>query len=253
MVDIAVQLYALRSLDAPVPELLDRVGAAGFDGVEFAYRVRESPIDEVLATLDRTGLDAASAHVSIAALEGEYAETTAFYERLGVDTLVVPWLDPEHFETASAVDAVAERLDDLARRLAADGFRLAYHNHDHEFVTVDVVSEGADEVPAMERLLSRTGSGVGFEIDVGWALVGGADPAALIDRFADRITHVHAADADVGRGASVALGRGDIDFDAVIASAQRADAEWLVYEHDDPDDPLDSIEHGAAALREALR
>jgi len=63
MVDIAVQLYTLRSLDASLPELLDRVGAVGYDGVEFAYRVRESPVEDVLAALDRNGLDAASAHV----------------------------------------------------------------------------------------------------------------------------------------------------------------------------------------------
>ena len=281
MVDIAVQLYALRSLDAPVPDLLDMAGAAGFDGVEFAYRVREPPIGDVLAALDRNDLDAASAHVSMVALEDEYAETTAFYERLGVETLVVPWLGPKRFETASAVDAVAERLDDLAGRLAADGFRLAYHNHDHEFATVDGTSDGAGEpsegagepseaagepseaagepseaaaeIPAMERLLARTGDEVGFEVDVGWALVGGADPAALIERYADRITHVHAADVDVDRGESVALGRGDVDLDAVIASARSANAEWLVYEHDDPEDPLASVGNGAVTLREALR
>jgi len=245
MVDIAVQLYTLRSLDAPLPELLDRVGAAGFDGVEFAYRVRESPIDDVLTALDRNGLEAASAHVSIDLLEDEYAETTAFYDRLGVDTLVVPWLDPNHFETTAAVDAVAKRLDGLARRLADDGFRLAYHNHDQEFATVDGTY-------AMERLLSRTDNRVGFEIDVGWALVGGADPVALIDRYADRITHVHAADVDVDRGASVALGNGDVDLDSVITSARRADVEWLVYEHDDPSDPVASTENGAKTLEELL-
>ncbi|KKF39402.1 xylose isomerase [Halorubrum saccharovorum] len=253
MVDIAVQLYTLRSLEAPLPELLDRVGAAGYDGVEFAYRVRESPVEEVIAALDRNALDAASAHVPIEALEDApsealedgFDETVDFYDRLGVDTLVVPWLDPEHFESAAAVDAVATRLDGLAAALGAEDVRLAYHNHDQEFATVD----GA---PAIERLIDRTDDRVGFEIDVGWALVGGSDPAALIDRHADRITHVHAADADAARGESVALGEGDVDLGAVVASAQRADAEWLVYEHDDPGDPIASIEQGAKALRDAL-
>jgi sugar phosphate isomerase/epimerase len=254
MVDIAVQLYSLRSLDAPLPDLLDRVGDAGYDGVEFAYRVPELPVEDVVAALDRNGLDAASAHVPIEALEDvpaewleeEFEETLALYDRLGVDTLVVPWLDPEHFESAAAVDAAAARLDDIASALDAAGVRFAYHNHDQEFASVD----GA---PAIERLLARTTDRVGFEVDVGWALAGGADPAALIDAHADRITHVHAADVDVDRGESVALGDGGVDLDAVVASARKANVEWLVYEHDDPSDPIASIERGAEALREALR
>ena len=254
MVEIAVQLYSLRSLDAPLPDLLDRVGEVGYDGVEFAYRARESPVEDVLAALDRNGLDAASAHVPIEALEdvpaewleGEFEETLDLYDRLGVDTLVVPWLDPEHFESAAAIDAAAARLDDLASALDAEGIRFAYHNHDQEFATLD----GA---PAFERLIDRTHGSVGFEVDVGWALAGGADPAALIDDHADRITHVHAADVDVARGESVGLGDGDVDLDAVVASARNADAEWLVYEHDDPSDPIASIEQGADALRRALR
>lgn len=254
MVDIAVQLYTLRSLDAPLPELLDRVGRAGYDGVEFAYRVRDSPIEEVLAALDRNGLDAASAHVPIEALEdvpedwleADLDETLDLYGRLGVDTLVVPWLDAEHFESAAAVDATAARLDDLAAAIDAESLRLAYHNHDQEFATVD----GA---PAIERLIDRTDDRIEFEVDAGWALVGGADPAALIDRHADRITHVHGSDVDVDSGESVALGEGDVDLDAVVASARSADVEWLVYEHDEPADPIASIERGADALREALR
>jgi sugar phosphate isomerase/epimerase len=247
MVDIAVQSYTLRALDAPLPDLLDRVGAAGFDGVEFAYRVRESPTEAVLAALDRNDLAVASAHVPIESLEDDFEATVAFYEALGADTLVVPWLDPEHFETETTVDAAAERLDALVDRLSATdpSVRLAYHNHDQEFQSID----GG---PAMERLLGRTDDRLGFEIDVGWAQVGGVDPAALIDRYADRVTHVHAADVDIERGESVALGDGDVDLDAIVASAHRADAAWLVYEHDDPANPIDSIERGARALRRAL-
>lgn len=244
MVDIAVQSYTVRALDTPLPELLDRMAAAGYDGVEFAYRVRESSAEQVLDALERNDLEAASAHVPIEALEDEYDETVAFYSRLGVETLVVPWLGPEHFEDAAAIEAAADRLDALVARLDADGIRLAYHNHDQEFASV----AGA---PAMEALLALTDDRVGFEVDVGWTAVGGADPAALIDRYADRISHVHAADVDVDRGESVALGDGDVDLDAVVESARRADAEWLVYEHDDPESPCESVEQGVAALRDA--
>lgn len=243
MVNIAVQLYTLRAVDDTLSGLLDRVGAAGFDGVEFAYRVQDAPVADVLDGLDRNDLRVTSAHVSIEALEDDYEETVALYDRLGVETLVISWLDPEHFATEAAVSAAAERLNALVDRLDEDGFRFAYHNHDHEFVPL---GDGT----GMDELLARTDDRIGFEIDIGWAAVGGSDPAALIDRYADRITHVHAADADVDREASVVLGEGDVDLDACFASAERADVEWLVYEHDDPEDPDESIERGATRLNE---
>jgi len=178
-------------------------------------------------------------------LEDEFDETVDLYDRLGVDTLVVPGIDGEDFERAAAVDEVATRLGDLGEALDAEGVRFAYHNHHEEFATVD------DE-PAIERLIDRTDDRVGFEIDAGWALVGGADPAAFIDRHADRITHVHATDADADGGEPVALGDGDVDLDVVVASARNADCEWLVYEDDDPTDAIASVEQGARVLRDAL-
>jgi sugar phosphate isomerase/epimerase len=246
VVRTAVQLYTLRSLGAPLPAVLDRVGAAGYDGVEFAYRVREARIDDVSAALARNDLAVASAHVPIEALEDDFDGVVEFYDRLGADVLVVPWLDPEHFETEAAVDAAAARLDALADALRGEGVRLAYHNHDQEFATVG-------DAPAIERLLARTDDRLGLELDVGWALAGGADPAGLIDEHADRISRVHAADVDVDRGESVPLGDAGVDLDAVVASARDAGAEWLVYEHDDPADPVASIEQGRRALRQTLR
>ena len=255
MVDVALQLYTLREVDASVPELLDVAGEAGYDGVEFAYRVRDAPLPEVRDALERNDLAVASAHVSIGALEDAYAETTAFHDALGAETLVVPWLDPKRFESRAAAEAAAERLDALAADLADDGFRAAYHTHDHEFVALGDGGESADGAAetALDALLAATDERLGLELDVGWALAGGADPAALIDEHGDRITRVHAADVDVERGESVALGDGDVDLDAVVAGARTAGAEWLVYEHDDPGDPVASIERGRRALRDALR
>ncbi|PSP71903.1 sugar phosphate isomerase/epimerase, partial [Halobacteriales archaeon QH_6_68_27] len=36
MVRTAINLYSVRELDLPMPEILDRVAAAGYDGVQFS-------------------------------------------------------------------------------------------------------------------------------------------------------------------------------------------------------------------------
>ncbi len=241
---IAVQLYTLRSLDEPLPTILDRVGDAGYDGVEFAYRVREASPEAVRDALDRNGLASAAAHVTIEALESEYDAVVDRYDRLDCHTLVVPWMDPDRFETIDRIDAVADRLNALVEAFDDDGFTLAYHHHDHEFVAV----EGGRST-AMDELLGRTDDRLGFELDLGWAAVGGADPAALLDRYADRISHVHVSDADVDAGEPVALGAGDLDVPRLIDAGRRADVDWWVYEHDDPDDPIASMTDGIEVLR----
>ncbi len=44
------------------------------------------------------------------------------------------------------------------------------------------------------------------------------------------------------------IGEGDVDMQACADAAREADVEWLIYEHDMPDDPAASIETGAAFL-----
>ena len=244
----AVQLYTLRHLDEPLPESVERVADAGFDGVEFAG-LRDEPPEDVADALDRTGLGVAGAHVPVEDLSDGPRDAASVYRSLGADTVTVPYLDPEMFADAESVAETADRLDGLAARLGDAELRLCYHNHEFEFVDVD-------GRPALERLLEATDR-VAFELDVGWALAGGVDPAAFLDDHADRIPLVHlkdvSLDADAARGGrSVDLGAGDVDLAACVDAARRADVEWVVFEHDDPTDPAASLETAADRL-DALR
>lgn len=242
MVRTAIQLYTLRHIDAPLPDVLDMVGDTSFDGVEFAHRVgnEETDIDAVRDALDRNDLVPAAAHVGLDALEERYDETVELYDRLGCDTLIIPWLDPEVFESAKLISDVATRIGAVRDDLAGDGFRLQYHNHDQEFVPVG-------DRTGMDELLDSVDD-LGFEIDLGWVCVGGDDPVDFVDQYADRISHVHVADADAETASSVELGEGDLDLDAVMAAVERADVDWYVYEHDQPTDPTASLAHGATTL-----
>ncbi|WP_229380144.1 hypothetical protein [Haloterrigena salifodinae] len=51
-------------------------------------------------------------------------------------------------------------------------------------------------------------------------------------------------------GRPVELGDGEVDTDACAAAARDAGAEWLLYEHDEPSDPVASLGYGARALAE---
>lgn len=240
----AIQLYSLRSLDEPLDQTLARVSDVGLDGAEFAGVGDASPT-ELRATLDSHEIDAAGAHVPIEVIEDDVAAAVRTCTLLGTDTLVVPILDAERFADPTAVEETAAMLTDLAERVAEDGLRLAYHNHELEFVEV-----GADDESAFERLLAAT-EGVDFELDVGWAHAAGADPVALLDQYADRITRVHLKDVVVDAAAErggrpVDLGAGDVPLADCAEAAHAADVDWAVFEHDAPDDPLTFLEEAGA-------
>ncbi len=242
MPQTAIQLYTLREMDAPLPEILDAVGKAGYDGVEFAHRVLDADVEACAAVMDEHDLDAVGAHVDIEELEAGVPNADA-YETLGVSRLIVAYLDESHFDSEMAVAETAETLDELAWTAAQAGFELGYHNHAHELAAVG-------SQPALEALLEET-SRIVFELDIGWAHAGGVDPAGILDAHGARIHLVHVTDV-TAEGESAELGEGEVDLERVLAVARRVGVDQYVYEHDAPEDPEASLAHGAHELRELL-
>jgi inosose dehydratase len=140
----------------------------------------------------------------------------------------------------SDVPAYTDRLTEFARRLEGEhGLRLAYHHH------LMMVAETYDEISSV---FDKAGPSVGLLLDTGHAAAGGYDYARLIDRFGDRIVHIHLKDmradvmakvraedlsfnAGVRGGMFTVPGDGGIDFAPVakfvIGSGYRG---WLVVE-----------------------
>jgi sugar phosphate isomerase/epimerase len=241
----AIQLYTLRNVDRPFTDLLELVAEAGFDGVEFAGRVTEADPDAVVETLAETGLDVAGAHVGIEALEDDFEETVAVYDTFGVEHVVVPWLDAEHFASREAVAAAADRLSAVESRLDDRAKTLHYHNHDHEFVDLNGQT-------GFDAFVEATTCGI--ELDLGWALSAGEDPAAFLRSLGPRARLVHCKDAalDADADASAPLGAGDLDLDSIGAAVTDVDPEWLIYEYEGAD-PLATLERSATRTRALCR
>ena len=239
MTRTAINLYSVRDLDEPLARILERVADAGYDAVQFSGGFRDATSDEARALVDDLGLEVIAPHISIAQQEDALEETVATYETLGCDGLVVPWLPAESFESLAGTERAAERLARLDDRLRNRGFELHYHNHDQEFTDLG-------NGPAFDVLLDQTE--LFLELDVGWAAAGGYDPTAYLAKIGDRGPLVHMKDVDIETGTPVEIGEGDVDMQACADAAHDAGAEWLVYEHDHPDDPIASIDHGASFL-----
>jgi len=122
------------------------------------------------------------------------------------------------------------------------GLRCVFHHHAAGFV------ETADEV---SKLLGLTDPNlVGLCFDTGHLRFGGGDPLATLRQHRDRIWHVHFKDCSpavhqrsraegwdyfgsLKHGIFCELGKGDVDFAAVIADLRRTNySGWIVVEQD---------------------
>ncbi|QLH82680.1 sugar phosphate isomerase/epimerase family protein [Halosimplex pelagicum] len=237
MVRTAINLYSVRDLDLPMGEILERCAAAGYDGVQFSGGFGGLSADELADRLDDLDLAVTAAHVDVDEMESDPTEVASFHETVGADGAVVPWLGPEQFESREATLETADRVDAIAADMLEQGFDLHYHNHDHEFVAFD-------DTTGFEVFADHTDALL--EPDVGWIETAGHDPVEILERYGDSVEIVHMK--DMADGEFCEIGDGDVDMQACADAARGVDAEWLVYEHDEPEDPAASIDTGAEFL-----
>ena len=82
-------------------------------------------------------------------------------------------------------DGFAARMTAMGDYLISQGIQMAYHHH------MGTVIETEAEV---DRLMEMTGPSVGLLLDTGHLHFAGGDPHAVLDRWMDRICHIHCKD-----------------------------------------------------------
>jgi sugar phosphate isomerase/epimerase len=103
-----------------------------------------------------------------------------------------------------------------------------YHNHGWEL-------EPMDGSTMLDRLISGTDAAlVDFQIDIYWALVGGADPVALIRQLTGRVPTLHAKELATGADRKdTTIGYGVTPWHELMAVAKAAGTEWFIVEQED--------------------
>jgi len=243
---IGLQLWSLRAqLPKDLPGTLAKVRAMGFREVEAAGLYKHT-LAEFRAALDHAGLRCQSAHAGFGELRDATASALEQAKGFGATWVVCPWIDHKG-DTFTREDALkaAEVFNRVAKEAEGEGLKLAYHCHGYEFV------------PSTEGTLFDTLAGatdparVAFQIDVLHAYLGGADPAALITKYAPRVKSLHLKDLVKGfvvkagtaiapASSDVPVGTGQVDMKASLAAAVKAGVP-LFYLEDESPDPLGHI------------
>ena len=149
------------------------------------------------------GWDAATQRARLAALAAD----------CGLRQLVVK--SPAEL-TETALQQASMAYMSLADALKDVGAELLLHN---ERADIEARLAGRS---AYERLLALCHGKVGAQVDAGWALAGGEDPAALLWRLGAAVRSLHHKDLRLADGGPVftPLGAGDVDVTACLQFAR---------------------------------
>lgn len=112
-----------------------------------------------------------------------------------------------------------------------------------------------DGVTLYEKILDTCGDAIGAQLDVGWALYGGEDPMALLQRLGKRLCSVHYKDVDHGYQAlasdqiKACLGDGCLDLRAVQAFCDPLPITQIVDQDKSHRDIVDDQARAVSVLR----
>lgn len=203
--DVGVQLWMVRqSMAADFPGTLRGLAALGVRKVELAG-APDLPAAALKRAFDDAGLACVSGHLPMLQMTDAEVERRLGYAReVGMTTVAAPMpgfaalldLPPDERFAALMANSLtaddwrwnADRLNAVGERAQAAGLALAYHNHNVEFAdlgggtAMDLLLERADRAQAH------------FQLDVGNAVLGGADPVDLLARHPGRFRSAHLKD-----------------------------------------------------------
>lgn len=240
------QLYSSRN-HGPVERTLEMLARCGYSEVEGYGGVFGEPA-ALRKALDKAGLVMPSGHFSVEQMEAKPREVLAIARTLGMHTLVMPYLDAEaRPASARGWKAFGKRLNAIAASYRAEGFGVAWHNHDFEFVTL---KDGS--VPM--TLIFENAPQLDWEIDVAWVARGGANALKWIKQYGAIITIAHVKDiAPKGQKQDedgwADVGHGTLDWPAYIAALGRTRCMHYVMEHDNPRDDARFAKRSIAAAK----
>jgi sugar phosphate isomerase/epimerase len=197
------------------------------------------------AFLKGVGMSLVSAHCDINTnFERKANEAAA----IGLKYLICPAIGPQ--KTLEEYRKYAVKFNGLGEVCRKAGIRFAYHNHDYSFKPLEgnlgqnILMEYTD--PAL----------VDFELDMYWASYASIDPVKFLEQYPGRVKLCHVKDLSKGKMSngnyeSVELGKGSINYPAVLKDAKNAGMQYFIVEQEyfEGTTPLGSSKANAAYLK----
>lgn len=206
---------------------MKRVADIGYQGIEGAAHLLQGDVKANVRRFHELGLQVATHSVGLDQLRNNLDQVIAESHLLETTHVTVWWT------RCSSRDEVlrdAELYNAAGARMAAEGLKLCYHNHDHEFkntfnglYALDILAEYTDP------------KSLYFRLDIAWITLGGADPAHILRKMAGRVPAIHIKDVygtdEIGKWTAVGTGVVNIG-DSIRTASAIGGVEWMTVEQD---------------------
>lgn len=206
---------------------------------------------EVREAMDANGLTSPSMHADLETLETNLDELAEAANILGQKYAGIAAIPDQLRTSLDDYKRMADRFNEIGRRMQAHGMQFLYHNHGYGLVELE------GEIP-MRVILERTDpSYVAMEMDVFWTVAGRADPVAYLNEYKGRYKLMHLKDMAelvhfsgdggkpdewIGLFPKMAdAGAGVLDLHGILAAARTSGVDHYYLERDmaaEPDKTL---------------
>ena len=254
---VGLQMWSLRAttLAKGLPASLDVVKGFGLTEVETGGSTGSLSPEQIRAALDERGLKAVSSHVNYEQMTKDLTAVIKGVKTMGAKYAFCPWIPHQGVFDAATAQRAAEDFNKWGEAFRAEGIRFGYHPHGYELVPTATAGE-----TLLDDLIRATRpDAVCLEMDVFWIFHGGGDPVKLLEKYSSRWVALHVK--DIRKGAptgkptgkapdtdNVAVGSGQLDWKAIIGTAQKHGASLFFIEDETPA-PLENIPVSQAYLK----
>lgn len=156
-----------------------------------------------------------------------------------------PWMDNGNNKKLDDFKQASDNLNHLGEVCNKEGIRLAFHNHDKEFVKVE------GDIWGFDVLLKNTDpEKVAVLLDIYWCTKGGADAVEILEKNRGRIEMLHVKDMDkTPEKLYTCPGYGVIDFKKIFSQSVKSGVKYYTVEIDSHPQPLQCIQDSYKYLK----
>ncbi|WP_145331229.1 sugar phosphate isomerase/epimerase [Paenibacillus xylanexedens] len=193
-IQIGLQMFSVRNkFNEDRIKTLQNLSTIGYKHIEIpvdfqsdsAFNISSLSASDLKKMTKDAGIQVLGTHIPAELNEQELNEIIAYHKELGCNRAIIPM---GMFQGADDAIAFSRRLNEYGKRLWTHGIQLYYHNHFQEF-------QKFDGKTLFEILLENTNPDyLKFELDIYWAIRGGANVEQLLKQLGTRCELIHIKD-----------------------------------------------------------
>lgn len=239
---IGLQLFSVRGeLNVGLDKVFGKIAAAGYGSVEmFGFSATDNFFkntpEAVAALLKQHKLVSPSGHYMLDLFENDGQKVVEAALALGHKYVVIPWFPPEQRDSLDDYKRIAEKINKAAQLCSNSKIKMAYHNHEFEFIKYDGGVTGYDIL--MKECDKNL---VDLELDLYWVQFAKENPIEIFNRDPGRFKMWHVKDmAKDDPKTQTEVGSGIVDFTTVFKNAQLSGMEYFYVEQENLPIPGDA-------------